>query len=127
MNQPDKLVLADMTFRACHGVLPVERRRRQEFRVTVGLETSLARAGGSDALADAIDYCGVQALVREVVEGAHRKLIEALAEDIAQRLLASFPAARAVTVHLLKPTPPVSFKFAGVSVRIRRERKRGRR
>lgn len=122
MNVPDKLVLTGMTFRACHGVLPVERRRRQEFRVTVELETALAPAGNSDALADAIDYCVVQAVVREVVEGAHRKLIEALAEDIAQRLLTTFPAVQAVTVELLKPTPPVSFKFAGVSVRIRRGR-----
>lgn len=127
MNAPDKLVLTDMTFRACHGVLPVEKRRRQEFRVTVELETTLAQAGNSDVLADTLDYCAVQAVVREVVEGAHRKLIEALAEDIAQRLLTAFPAAEAVTVELLKPSPPVSFKFAGVSVRIRRARaRRGR-
>lgn len=124
MNAPDKLVLTDMTFRARHGVLPVEQRRRQEFRVTVELETSLAQAGNSDVLADAIDYCAVQAVVREVVEGAHRRLIEALAEDIAQRLLMAFPAAQAVVVELLKPEPPVSFKFAGVSVRIRRARAR---
>ena len=46
MKHTDRLVLTDMTFRACHGVLPVERRRRQEFRVTVELETSLVREIG---------------------------------------------------------------------------------
>ena len=127
MKHSDKLVLTDMTFRACHGVLPEERRRRQEFRVTVELETSLVRPGRSDSLADAIDYCAVQAVVRQVVEGAHRKLIEALAEDIARRLLAAFPAAQAVVVKLLKPSPPVAFKFGGVQVRIRRTRKKSRR
>lgn len=126
MKHSDKLVLTDMTFRACHGVLPVERRRRQEFRVTVELEASLVRAGRSDALAQAIDYCAVQAVVREVVEGAHRKLIEALAEDIARRLLVAFPAAHAVVIELLKPSPPVAFKFGGVQVRIRRTRRNSR-
>lgn len=127
MKHSDKLILTDMTFRACHGVLPVERRRRQEFRVTVELEAPLVRAGCSDSLAHAIDYCAVQAVVREVVEGAHRKLIEALAEDIARRLLAAFPAAQAVVVALLKPNPPVAFKFGGVQVRLRRTRKDTRR
>lgn len=122
MNAPDKLVLTDLTFRACHGVLPVEKRRRQEFRVSVELEIDLRRAGRTDELAHAVDYCAVQSVVSEVVEGAHRYLIEALAEDIAQRLLARFARARAVSVEVVKPEPPVAFKFAGVSVRIRRTR-----
>lgn len=127
MKNADKLVLTDMTFRACHGVLPVERRRRQEFRVTVELEVSVTRAGRTDSLGDTIDYCAVQAVVREVVEGAHRKLIESLAEDIARRLLSAFPAAQAVVIKLLKPRPPVAFEFGGVQVRIRRTRRGSRR
>jgi len=122
MNASDKLILNDMSFRACHGVLPEEKHKQQEFRVSVELETDFARAGRTDALADAIDYCAVQDVVREVIEGAHRYLIEALAEDVAQRLLARFPPTRAVTVEVVKPEPPVKFKFAGVHVRIRRER-----
>lgn len=127
MKHPDKLILTDMSFRACHGVLPVERRRRQEFRVTVEMEMAVARAARSDLLAHTIDYCAVQAVVREVVEGAHRKLIEALAEDIARRLLVAFPTARAVVIRLLKPRPPVDFEFGGVQVCIRRTRDKPRR
>jgi len=124
VKSADKLVLTDLTFHACHGVLAEEKTRRQEFRVSVELETDLRRAGRTDALADAIDYCAVQAVVREVIEGAHRYLIEALAEDIARRLLAGFRRARAVTVEVVKPEPPVRFKFAGVRVCIRRQRGR---
>lgn len=126
MKHSDKLVLTDLIFHACHGVLPVEKRRRQEFRVNVELELDLRRAGRTDELAHAIDYCEVQSVVGEVVEGAHRYLIEALAEDIAQRLLARFARARAVSVEVVKPEPPVTFKFAGVSVRLRRTRKNPR-
>ncbi len=122
MSQTDRLVLTDMIFQARHGVLPVEKRRRQEFRVTVELELSLARAGRGDSLADTVDYCAVQAVVRKVIEGSHRKLIEALAEEIAQGLLKGFPRVRAVRVEVLKPSPPVRFKFAGVAVQLRRKR-----
>lgn len=122
MSQTDKLILSNMIFHARHGVLLIEKRRPQEFRVTVELELSLARAGRRDALVETIDYCAVQAVVRAVVEGSHRKLIEALAEEIAQRLLREFPRARGVSVEVLKPSPPVDFKFAGVAARIRRKR-----
>jgi dihydroneopterin aldolase len=122
MIHTDKLVLSNLIFHARHGVLQIERRRAQEFRVTVELEFSLARAGRSDDLGATIDYRAVQAVVGEVVEGSHRKLIEALAEEIAQRLLGEFTLARSVTVEVLKPRPPVDFKFAGVTVRISRQR-----
>ncbi len=124
MSQTDRLVLSNMIFHARHGVLLIEKRRPQEFRVTVELELSLARAGRSDELAATIDYCAVQAVVRAVVEGSHRKLIEALAGEIAQRLLREFPRVRTVSVEVLKPSPPVDFKFAGVAARIRRTRTR---
>ncbi len=122
MSHTDRLSLADMIFSACHGVWPEEKRRPQEFRVTVELELSLARAGRRDALDETIDYCAVHAVVRGVVEGPHRQLIEALAEEIAGQLLGEFPRVRAVSVAVLKPRPPVDFKFAGVAVKIRRKR-----
>ncbi len=124
MSQTDKLVLSDMIFHARHGVLRIEKRRPQEFRVTVELELALAPAGRSDALEKTVNYCAVQAIVRTVVEGTHRKLIEALAEEIAHRLLGEFSRIRALSVEVLKPSPPVDFKFAGVAARIRRERTR---
>jgi 7,8-dihydroneopterin aldolase/epimerase/oxygenase len=122
MSQTDRLVLSNMIFHARHGVLLIEKRQPQEFRVTVELELSLAPAGRSDDLGATIDYRAVQAVVRAVVEGSHRRLIEALAEEIAQRLLGEFPRARGVSIEVLKPSPPVDFKFAGVAARIRRQR-----
>ena len=122
MSATDKLIVTDMIFQARHGVLPIEKRRRQEYRVTVDLELSLARAGRSDDLEQTVNYCAVQTVVREVVEGSHRHLIEALAEEIARRLLKVFPTVKAVQVEVLKPYPPVAFKFSGVAARIRRTR-----
>ncbi len=119
----DKLILREMHFSARHGLLPVEAENEQPFSATVELEVSTARAGLSDRIEDAIDYCQVQAVVREVIGGSRKHLIETLAESIAAKLLAAFPEVHAVVVEVTKPRPPVDFQFAGVAVKIRRERR----
>ena len=118
----DRLILREMHFSGRHGVLPVEAANEQPFSVTVELELDLTGAGHSDRLDQTVDYREVQAVVRRVIEGSHKHLIETLAESIADRLLEKFPPVSAVNVELLKPRPPVDFQFAGVAVKIRRER-----
>ena len=122
----DRIVLNKMHFIGRHGVLPLERRRKQTFEATVELEFPLAKAGRSDALEDTLDYREVQAIVRDVIHGSHKQLIETLAEGVADALLARFPQVPAVTVEIVKLRPPVDFQFAGVSVRIRRERRKAK-
>ena len=118
----DKIILRELHFVARHGVLPIETENSQRFSATVELELPLADAGNSDRLDQTIDYCAVQAVVRGIIEGSHKRLIETLAESVATALLRTFPSLTAVTVEIIKPSPPVDFQFAGVSVRIRRER-----
>ncbi len=118
----DTLILRELHFSARHGLLPIEAENEQPFSATVELELPLAQAGKSDRLDRTVDYRTVQAVVRNVIEGSRKHLIETLAEDIAAGLLQTFPQVRAVSVEVFKPRPPVDFQFAGVSVRIRRER-----
>lgn len=118
----DKLILRELHFLARHGVLPIERETSQRFSATLELELPLVSAGVSDRLDQTLDYCEVQAVVRSIIEGSHKKLIETLAESVAAELLRVFPRLLAVTVEITKPRPPVDFEFAGVAVRIRRER-----
>ena len=118
----DRLILRDMRFFGYHGVYPEETKCGQFFTATVELELSLVAAGNSDQLAEAIDYCEVQKVMRGVMTGPPRQLIETLAEQVAAALLARFSAVSAVQVEIVKPQPPVTFDFAGVAVRIRRER-----
>ena len=118
----DRLILRDLRFFGYHGVYPEETKRGQSFIATVELEVPFAAAGRTDRLDHAIDYCAVQAIVRGVMEGPPRHLIETLAEQVASALLARFPSVAAVEVEIVKPEPPVTFAFAGVAVRIRRER-----
>jgi dihydroneopterin aldolase len=118
----DRLILRDMRFFAHHGVYPEETARGQVFIVTVELDLSTAAAGRSDRLEQTIDYPDVWAATRAVMEGPPRHLIETLAEQVAAALLQRFTPVTAVVVEVTKPAPPVTFPFAGVAVRIRRER-----
>jgi dihydroneopterin aldolase len=98
-----------------HGALDEERRDGQRFLFDVELE--VGEAGASDRLEDAVDYRDVAACVREVSDGRAYRLLEALATDLADELLARFPAQR-VDVRVRKPQvvldPPV--EYAAVSV-----------
>lgn len=118
----DKLILRELHFLGRHGLLPVEAENAQPFSATVELELPLANAGVSDRLDQTVDYRIVQAVVRSVIEGSRKHLIETLAESIATALLQKFPLVSAVGIEVTKPRPPVDFQFAGVSVRIRRTR-----
>ena len=121
----DTLTLSRLHFFARHGILPEEAARGQDFEVTVHLELSLAGAGRADDLTLTVDYRLVREVVRSVMEGPPRKLVEALAEGIATEILRIFPLVQAVGVEVVKPKPPVDFVSSGLVVRIRRERAAG--
>ena len=121
----DTLTLSRQHFFACHGTLPEEMTRGQDFEVTVHLELSLGEAGRADDLSRTVDYRLVREVGRGVMEGPHRKLVEALAEGIATEILRVFPLVQAVGVEVVKPKPPVDLVSAGLVVRIRRARAGG--
>jgi dihydroneopterin aldolase len=118
----DTLTLSRLHFFAHHGILPEETARGQDFEVTVHLELPLAEAGRADDLSRTVDYRVVREVVRSVMEGPPRKLVEALAEAVATEILRVFPLVQAVGVEVVKPKPPVDFVSTGLVVRIRRVR-----
>ena len=106
MAVSDRLYLTDLHFLACHGVLDEEQARPQRFSVDVTLELDLAPAGRTDRLAESVDYRWVWSVARDVMRGPPRQLLEALAHDIAGRLLV--PPVREVRVLVKKLDPPLA-------------------
>ncbi|GMA62360.1 dihydroneopterin aldolase [Alicyclobacillus fastidiosus] len=118
----DEIVLKGMPFYGYHGVLPEENAMGQRFVVNAWLACELSEAGHTDDVSKTVDYARVYAIVREVVEGPPKKLIEAVAEDIARALLTAFARLQSVTVEVEKPGAPIPGIFEQVSVKIRRDR-----
>ena len=109
MTVRDKILLSGMRLFGYHGVLPEERTQGQEFVVDVELEGDWRAAGARDDLKLTADYRRAYDLVKNVMEGPSKQLLEALAETIARRLLTHLGRVTAVTVRIRKP----SVKLAG--------------
>jgi dihydroneopterin aldolase len=117
--QLDRVFLERIRCYGYHGVNPEERVLGQRFEVDVSLSANLRPAGMSDAVGDTISYSEVYRLVKGIVEGPPKNLVESVAEEIAMRLFDSFSLAQDVTVTVRKPDAPVKGSFfdaAGVCI-----------
>jgi dihydroneopterin aldolase len=121
---PDRLSLLGMRFSGRHGVLPDEKVTAQPFEVDLVLHADLATAAERDELDATVDYAGLFDLVRAIVEGTTRDLIEALAGSIANAVLAATPPGLvdAVEVRVRKPEAPIDGAFDTVEASITRRR-----
>jgi dihydroneopterin aldolase len=110
-----KVELRGLELFGYHGIGDDERRHGQMFLYDVELE--VGTRGASDRVEDAVDYREVAAVVREVAETRH-DLLEALATNLADRLLAAFPVEH-VKVRVRKPEvrpAGIELEYAAVTV-----------
>jgi dihydroneopterin aldolase/2-amino-4-hydroxy-6-hydroxymethyldihydropteridine diphosphokinase len=118
----DRIILTGMRFYGYHGVFPEESRLGQAFSVDVEIFADLQEAGVKDDIRKTVDYGKVYQTVKQIVEGEPFKLIEALAEHVARRVLDEHHNAREVVVRVHKPKAPIPGPIDGVTVEIRRKR-----
>lgn len=104
-----------------HGALAHEQVAPQPFELDLSIETSFTAAAASDALEDALDYGPVVAAAAGVVAERRFRLLEALAEAVAEAVLAD-DRVGAVEVAVRKLRPPLPVDLSSVGVRIRRQR-----
>lgn len=105
-----------------HGALPEETRLGQRFRVNLALELDTRPAAIADDLTKTVNYAEVARLVEIELKGKPVYLIETLAENIARRILNTFPVLTGITLEIEKPSAPVGMDVDGVSLVIRRVR-----
>ncbi|HTY71685.1 MAG TPA: dihydroneopterin aldolase [Actinomycetes bacterium] len=117
----DRVALTGLRAQGRHGWFAHETANGQEFVVDVVLHVDTRPAAASDDLADAVDYASVAEAVVGVVEGPPVRLIETLAQRVADVCLAD-PRVGAVEVVVHKPQAPLDVAFGDVEVRILRER-----
>jgi len=89
------------------GVPARERALGQRLEADVELAYPALTRRRGDTLRDAIDYEAVYRHVRDRLARMRRRLLESAAEDLAQSLLAAFPASR-IRVRLRKLHVPVA-------------------
>ncbi len=102
----DKIELKGMVFYGYHGVAPEEQRLGQRFIVDLEMERDLSKPGLSDDPDDTVNYALLFDKVKQIMEGPSRKLLENLAETIAQQVLDGYDL-DAIRVIVKKPEVPM--------------------
>ncbi len=115
----DRLLINDLRARCVLGVSEEERREKQEVVVSIALVTDLHLPGRSDRFEDAVDYRAIKKQVLMAIESSQFRLVEALAQDIADICL-EHPKVDEVQVTVEKPS---ALRFArSVAAEITRRR-----
>ena len=114
----DKIILKGLKFFGYHGVLQEEQTQGQYFTIDLELFLNLSQAGKTDDLNETIDYSVVFEFIKNTVEQKRFKLIEALGEYIAQKLLTDFPQLQALEITVKKPQAPLdgTFEYSGITL-----------
>jgi 7,8-dihydroneopterin aldolase/epimerase/oxygenase len=113
--------LEGIRFRARHGVSDAERYLLQDFVVDLEVWLPVEVLPGSDERSRVFDYDALATLVVEEGTRTSYKLLETLAKQLLERVLADTPAT-AATVRLRKFGPPTTASVDTVSVELRGKR-----
>ena len=110
----DTITIKDLELNAQIGVTEAERAQLQRLLITVEMERDLAEAGRTDMESATAPYDVVANLIRQVVTERPRKLIEAVADAIAEAIL-SRRLAVAVSIEVKKFSVPDS-RYVSVQI-----------
>ena len=120
--EEDRILVKGMKFFGHHGITEEEQAIGQRIEVDVEIEVDLEAAGRADDPNLTLDYTLIYQVTREIVEGKSVKLIETLAESIADRLILKLNVDSA-WVKVIKPNPPIDNSVIGyVAIEVQRDK-----
>lgn len=115
----DVIRLHDLRVATRVGVGADERAHPRSLVINVELRTDTTAAGVSDDLSDTINYHEAATAVADVVRSSEARLLEHLAERIAE-VLGGMYGRVGITVTVTKEHPPIEEDVQAVSVTIER-------
>lgn len=113
--------LQNMIFYGYHGNQEPERELGQRFEVDVEIFYDATEAIKTDNVDKAVDYRQVFKLVKEVLVEKEYRLLETLAQDIAENILNRSPI-EGLLVRVRKPNVPIRGNLDFVEVEIVRKK-----
>lgn len=116
----DIIKIKNIEIFANHGVYKEENILGQKFLVSLDLYINTRYAGKSDDLALSVDYGKVLTETKNFIENNTFRLIETVAEKLAEKILLEFKLIEKVKLEIKKPWAPVKFHNDYISVIIER-------
>lgn len=122
MEKPDAILITGLEFYAYHGASDQEQTVGHRYRVDARLEVDTRPAARSDRLSDTVNYSRVAKRIVQIGTDEQYRLLEALAQRMADVIFADFPPVQAVELRVQKMCPPMNAIVASVGVEITRRR-----
>ena len=116
----DEIRIENLNVYAYHGVYPDENEKGQNFYINAVLYTNTRNAGIQDELDLSTNYGEVCEFMDSFMKENTYKLIETVAEKLAEAILLRYELVNAVSLEIRKPEAPVGLPFESVSVKIER-------
>ena len=116
----DLLTMVECPFFCRLGVGAEERACEQLIHVDVAMHVDTIAAIASDSIYETIDYAQVHRAITALLAAREFRLIETLADTLAQTVLAQFPRATTVTIRLRKHAGLARVGAAWTSVEVTR-------
>lgn len=117
----DQIKIKNLEVFCNHGVFPEETKLGQKFLVSCTIHLTTRKAGMTDALDASVHYGLVSHLIKKQMEEETYKLIEAVAEHLAEKILMFDEKIRQVDLEIKKPWAPIGLPLETVSVKISRK------
>ncbi|MDR0738740.1 MAG: 2-amino-4-hydroxy-6-hydroxymethyldihydropteridine diphosphokinase [Oscillospiraceae bacterium] len=119
----DKIIIKNLEFFCYHGVHEEERKIGQKFLIDIELFLDFKSSSKSDSIKETISYSKVIKFVKEIMLRKKYKLIESIAENLAENILEEFFSVKKTKIIVKKPNAPINLSFEYVAVEIIREQK----
>lgn len=120
----DRILVSNLILHGFHGVFEHETRDGQNFHIDIECHLDLSECGQNDDYSKTVCYGQICDLAAKESDAGPYKLIETLAEKIANRILSDFQLVDETHVQIRKPSAPIQAKFDHVAVEIIRKRQR---
>ena len=111
----DKILIKDLRLRCIIGINEFERREKQDVTINVVIWSDFTEAAMTDDISKTVDYKEITKGIIKLVEGSEFRLVETLAERIAESCL-KHARVEKVRVTVEKPGALRFARNVGVSI-----------
>jgi dihydroneopterin aldolase len=122
MATQDCIILNDLAFYGYHGVFAEENKLGQRFRIDITCGVDLAEAGNTDRFSTAVSYAEIYETIHKAFEEKRFHLIEAVGQNIVNRLFESYSTIEWIRIRVRKPEAPIAMVTGEAAIELYRER-----
>ena len=118
----DRIILKDLGFYGYHGVFAEEATLGQRFFIDLELGVDLTLPATTDRLSTGISYSDIYDVVKSAFETRRMKLLEAVAQNIVDKLFETFHSVNWIVIRIRKPEAPIAMVRGEAGIELHRQR-----